>query len=140
MRGLYYIKTRLYHRYQSVYRKNHSTLTILIKLRNDIERAMKSGEVTLAVFVDFSEAYDTIDFHVLIHKMHLLHFSKNFLYLILNYLSNRSHFCTNRFNLQKLFIFKMFELCKCAKCPHFNSKFINKTEGRSNTAFSKLDS
>ena len=53
---------------------------------------MKSGEVTLAVFVDFSKAFDTINFNMLIHKLHSLHFSKNFLYLILNYLSNRNHF------------------------------------------------
>ena len=53
---------------------------------------MKSGEVTLAVFVDFSKAFDTIDFNIIIHKLHSLHFSMDFLYLILNYLSNRSHF------------------------------------------------
>ena len=53
---------------------------------------MNSGEVTLAVFVDFSKAFDTIDFNILIQKLHSLHFSKIFLYLISNYLSNRSHF------------------------------------------------
>ena len=49
---------------------NHSTLTILIKLRDDIERAMKSREVTLTAFVDFSKAFDSIDFDILIHKFH----------------------------------------------------------------------
>ena len=63
-----------------------------IKLRDDIERAMKSGEVTSAVFADFSKAFDTIDFNILIHKLHSSHFSKNFLYLIFDYLSNRNHF------------------------------------------------
>ena len=53
---------------------------------------MESEEVTLAVFVDFSKAFDTVNFNILIYKHHSLHFSKNFLYLILNYLSNRSHF------------------------------------------------
>ena len=82
----------IYYRYRSGYRKNHSTITILIKLRDDIECAMKSGKVTLAVSVDFPKAFDTIDFNITIHKLHSLHFSKNFLHLILNYLSNRSHF------------------------------------------------
>ena len=53
---------------------------------------MKSGEVTLAVFVDFSKAFDSTDFNSLIHKLHSLHFSRRFLYLILNYLSNRIYF------------------------------------------------
>ena len=88
----FYVEKKItYHHYQSWCRKNHSTLIILIKLRDDIERAMKSGEVTFAVFVDFSKAFDTIN-NVLIHKLHSLYFSKNLLYLILNYLSNRSHF------------------------------------------------
>ena len=53
---------------------------------------MKSAEVTFAVFVDFSKAFDTINFNILIHKLHSLHFSKSVLYFILNYLSNRTHF------------------------------------------------
>ena len=49
---------------------------------------MKSGEVTLAVFVDFSKTFDTNDFSILMHKRYSLHFAKNFLYLILIYLLN----------------------------------------------------
>ena len=47
------IEEKLYHHCQSGYRKNQSIMTILIKLRDDIERALKSGEVTLAIFVHF---------------------------------------------------------------------------------------
>ena len=79
------------YRHQSGYRKNHSTLTILMKLRDDIERTMKRGEVTLAVFADFSKAFFII-FNIRIHKLHSLYFSKDFFYLIWNYLSNRNHF------------------------------------------------
>ena len=89
---LYIEKKIIYHQYQSGCRKNHSTLTILIKLRDNIERAMKSGEVTLAAFADISKALDTIDFNILIRKLHSLPFSKIFLYLIINYFSSRSDF------------------------------------------------
>ena len=89
---LYIEENIIYHHYQSGYRKNQSTLTILIKLRDDIKRAMKSAEITFAVFVDFSKAFDTINFNILIHKLHSLHFSKNVLYFILNYLSNRTYY------------------------------------------------
>ena len=53
---------------------------------------MKSGEITLSVFPDISKAVHTIDFNTLTQKLHKIHFCKTFLYLSLNYLSNRTHF------------------------------------------------
>ena len=52
---------------------------------------MKSSEVTIAIFTDYSKVFDTIDFSILIKKMHILNFSKLFLYWIFNYLTER-HF------------------------------------------------
>ena len=73
-------KNLIYHHYQSGYRKNHSTATLLAKLRDDIKEAMKASEITLSVFPDYLKAFDTIDFSVLIKNMHPLNFSKCFLY------------------------------------------------------------
>ena len=67
-------KKLIYNHYQSSYRKNHSTATLLAKLRDDIKEAIKASEITLAVFTDYSKAFDTIDFSVLIRKMHTLNF------------------------------------------------------------------
>ena len=67
--ALYIYKKTIYHHDQSGYRKIHSRLTIFIKLRGNIESAMERGKVTLAVFVDFSKAFDAIDFNILIHKL-----------------------------------------------------------------------
>ena len=53
---------------------------------------MKASDITLAVFTDYSKAFDTIDFSVLIKKMHTLNFSKRFLYWIFSYLTDRRHF------------------------------------------------
>ena len=64
----------IYHHYQSGYHKNHSTATLLAKLRDDIKKAMKASEITLAVFTEYLKAFDTIDFSVLIRKMHTLNF------------------------------------------------------------------
>ena len=80
------------HQYQSDHRKNHSTTTLLLKLHDDIKKAMKSSEVTIAIFTDYSKAFDTIDFSILLKKMHTLNFSKHFLYWIFNYLTDRRHF------------------------------------------------
>ena len=82
----------VYYQYQSGYRKNHSTAASLLKLHNDIKKAMKSSEVTIAIFTDYSKAFDTIDFSILIKKMHTLNFSKCFLYWIFNHLPDRKHF------------------------------------------------
>ena len=85
-------KLIIYHYYQSGYCKNHSTAKLLAKLRDDIKEAMKASEIALAVFTDYSKAFDTIDFSVLIKKMHTLNFSRRFLYWIFSYLTNRQHF------------------------------------------------
>ena len=76
----------------SGFRKGHSTGTALLKLRDDIKRAMKAGEVTLIVLVDFSKAFDTLCHHTLIKKMDQLGFSKDFLHWTLSYLSERKQF------------------------------------------------
>ena len=88
------------------YRKKHSTLTILIKLRDNIECAMKSREVTLAAFVDFSKAFDTI-VNVLIHKLHIhyIFMEPNLSHFEL--FAKQKPFCPNRFTLFKLFILKV---------------------------------
>ena len=41
------------------YRKGHSTMTALLKIRDDIIRAMKKGELTLMVMADYSKEFDT---------------------------------------------------------------------------------
>ena len=85
-------KNPIYHHYQSGYRKNHATATLHAKLRDGIKEAMKASEITLAVFADYSKVFDTIDFSVLIKKIHTLNFSKRLLYWIFSYLTDRRHF------------------------------------------------
>ena len=81
----------VYDQYQSGYRKNHST-ALLLKPHDDIKKAIKSSEVTIAILTDYSKAFDTIDFSILIKEMDTLNFSKRFLYWIFNYLTDRRHF------------------------------------------------
>ena len=64
-------KRLIYHKYQSGYRKNHSTTTILMKLYDDIK-------ITIAIFAGYSKAFDTTGFFILIQKMHSFNFSKDF--------------------------------------------------------------
>ena len=68
---------------ESVYhqaRRNHPTATLLLKLHDDIKKAMKSSKVTIALLTDYWKAFDTIDCSIWIKKMHTLNFSERFLY------------------------------------------------------------
>lgn len=74
---------------QSGFRKGHCTVTTCIKIKNDILKAMNRGEVTLAVLADFSKAFDTVDFEILLKKLHSLGFSRKSMFILSNYLSHR---------------------------------------------------
>ena len=76
----------------SAYRKGQSTITVLQAIRDDFLKAMKRGEETIMVLADFSKAFDTVRFGKPITKMYQLRLSKNFLTLMLNYVSDRKKF------------------------------------------------
>ena len=61
------------------FRKGFNTGNALLKIRDDIKHAMKCGELSLLVFIDFSKAFYTIAHDTLITKMHQQGFSKEFL-------------------------------------------------------------
>ena len=82
----------LYKNTQSVYRKGHSSLTLLLKLQGDIQKAMNRNKVTLSLFADYSKAFDTVDHNTLVHKLYSLQFSHSLLHLINSYLTERKQF------------------------------------------------
>lgn len=53
---------------------------------------MKKGELTLITFVDFSKAFDMVDYSIVIFKLHTVRLFKTALLWILSYLSNRQQF------------------------------------------------
>ena len=53
-------ESNIYKPSMSGFRKNHSTETLLMKIRDDIVRAMNKGEITLATFINYSKAFDTV--------------------------------------------------------------------------------
>ena len=50
---------------QSAYRQHHSTETALLKVHNDVLRALDRRECVFLVLLDLSAAFDTIDHHQL---------------------------------------------------------------------------
>ena len=90
---LSFIETHnVYKTTQSGYRKGHSSISLLMKLKDDIQRAMNNNEVMLSVFADYSKAFDTVNYKILLRKLHALEFSKGSLYLINNYLTGRKQY------------------------------------------------
>ena len=85
-------ESNIYKPSMSGFRKNHSTETLLMKIRDDIVRAMNKGEITLATFIDYSKAFDTVDFKTLLCKLRKLGFSYSASMLMLSYLSDRKQF------------------------------------------------
>ena len=85
-------ENRIYKASMSGFRKHHSTETLLMKIRDDVVSAMNKGEVTLATFLDYSKAFDTVDFKTLLCKLRRLGFSYSASTLMLSYLSDRKQF------------------------------------------------
>ena len=71
------------------FRKSHSTNTLLLKIRDDISRAMSKRELTLSVYSDYSKAFDTGQHHTIIQKLHKTDFSAGVLNWFISYLGNR---------------------------------------------------
>ena len=72
--------------------KLHSTNTPLLKICDDILCAMSKGELTLSVYSNYSKAFDTVQHHTIIQKLHKIGFSTAALKWFISYLGNRSQY------------------------------------------------
>ena len=54
---------------QSAYKKNHSTETALIKVQNDILRAIDNRDSVILLMLDLSAAFDTVDHSTLLKRL-----------------------------------------------------------------------
>ena len=53
---------------------------------------MSKGELTLSVYSDYSKAFDTVQHHTIIQKLHKIGFSTSALKWFISYLGNRSQY------------------------------------------------
>ena len=75
---------------QSAYRKHHSTETTLLRVTNDILRAIDRRQDVVLVLLDLSAAFDTIDHTILMERLEsYFGFSKQTLSWFRSYLENR---------------------------------------------------
>ena len=76
-------------KYQSAYRKLHSTETTLCRLYNDVVLNSCSGRATLLVLLDLSAAFDTIDHDLLLSDLYSFGIAGDALSLLKSYLKGR---------------------------------------------------
>ena len=58
-------------RFQSAYRRHHSTETALLRVISDIVGAVDRGSVTLLGLLDLSTAFDTVDHTILLDRLRI---------------------------------------------------------------------
>ena len=77
---------------QSGFCKGHSPSSLLLKLRDDIIRAMNTSEVTFGILLEFSKAFDTIDHLTMLQKRFTVNIFVEALKLIQSYISERQQY------------------------------------------------
>ncbi len=81
----------IYDKYQSGFRKKHSTETALLRVSNDILMASDAGDCSVLVLLDLSAAFDTVDHCSLINRLYsLVGISGSALEWLSSYLYDRS--------------------------------------------------
>ena len=55
--------------YHCTYKPNHSVETNLLRMQNDILKAIDNRKVTILVLLDLSAAFDTVDHTILLHRL-----------------------------------------------------------------------
>ena len=77
---------------QSGFRKNHSTISSLLKVTDDWLTAIDRGLFTGAVFIDLRKAFDTVDPSILLQKLRSIGVSLDCLPWFASYLTDRRIF------------------------------------------------
>lgn len=86
----YLKKKNLLDTHQSAYKSNHSTLTALLNITDDIYDALEDTEVTILILLDYSKAFDCANHKLILAKLQKCGFHTDSLRWLESYLSKRS--------------------------------------------------
>ena len=79
--------------FQNGFRKNHSTIDTIFKFTTDLQVNKNNKLNTIALYIDFKKAFDTVNHNLLIEKLRHMQIKNNVLNWIYSYLTNRTQ-CT----------------------------------------------
>ena len=82
-------KKNILYKFQSGFRKFHSTDSCLSYLQDKVAKGFDSGLLTGMILIDLQKAFDTIDHKILIEKMKCMGFSNDVTKWFESYLSKR---------------------------------------------------
>jgi hypothetical protein len=89
----YVNKNSMLYKYQSGFRKGHSTSTMLLEMTDNIYIEIDKKNATILLLLDFSKAFDMVNHNFLCNKLlQNFNFHPTAVALIRNYLSNRKQF------------------------------------------------
>ena len=89
----YLLENDLIYPGQSGFRKNHSTLTYLLKITDDWYNGLDNSQMMGSVFIDLKKAFDTVDHDLLCKKLEHYGIQQRVLSWSQSYLYNRRQFC-----------------------------------------------
>ena len=88
----YFIDNNLLYDSQYGFRKFHSTEFAALEFTDKIVTNLDQGKLPVAIFLDLSKAFDTIDHSILIHKLEYYGFHGTSLSWFRSYLTNRKQY------------------------------------------------
>jgi len=94
----------LLNKFQSGFRKKHSTCTMLLEVSDNLYIEMDKRHATVMLFIDFTKAFDCVNHTLLCNKLaENFYFHHTAVSLIYNYLTGRTQFVSNNGMKSKLF-------------------------------------
>ena len=85
----YLEENHILNNHQGGFRKGFSTIDTISKFTDDVALAINENKMTVATFIDFKKAFDTVDHKILLDKIENLGIQNKPLQLLKNYLKNR---------------------------------------------------
>jgi hypothetical protein len=76
---------------QHAYRKNHSCITSLISMLDNIYTNLDNNKIVIAIFLDLSQAFPSINHNILLNKLKMINLTSGDIKLLENYLKNTEH-------------------------------------------------